>query len=50
MLTGSRMDLSLAKTEPVSGGGIGSSIMYLRRKKKKLCITAIAARGRSENV
>jgi len=43
----SEMDLLLAKAEPVSNSGSASVITQLRRGKT--CVTAFAARERSEN-
>ena len=44
---GSKMDLPLAKAEPISNSGSASGITYLRRGKS-YCTAAIAARERSE--
>lgn len=41
MTAGSKMDLPLAKAEPISNGGIATVITYLRRGKN--CCTAVAA-------
>ncbi|KAK4816053.1 hypothetical protein QYF61_011061 [Mycteria americana] len=44
MPAGSKMDLLLAKAEPISDGGSASVITYLRRGKK----TCATADGREE--
>ncbi|PKU39608.1 hypothetical protein llap_10088 [Limosa lapponica baueri] len=51
MPAGSKMDLPLAKAEPISDGGNASGITYLRRgQKKETTSGATPAEERSENM